>query len=254
MDCSLPCSSICGILQARILEWVAISFSRRSSQPRDWTQVSRLQADALPSEPPGKLSLPLTPPVFFKILILLAHPPWCTCLQQKELFNDSEHSKYRIFPSSYCCLNMKFLKIRALPETSSNSFWQLTERHFTVFKSLLSCLLIISQESISTKIFIVEWLLPVWGRCSFKNSGIHCYWLLTVLTLCLILCQFHHPEDSERELSLCCISGCVYNSFSFSSPDPWASLAPLPDSIAVEVKSHWVPSSTGVQFSSSSRL
>ena len=33
--CSLPGSSICGILQARILEWVAISFSRRSSQIRD---------------------------------------------------------------------------------------------------------------------------------------------------------------------------------------------------------------------------
>ena len=29
-----------GILQARILEWVAVRFSRRSSQPRDWTQVS----------------------------------------------------------------------------------------------------------------------------------------------------------------------------------------------------------------------
>ena len=40
MDCSLPGSSIHGILQARILEWVAISFSRGSSQPRDWTQVS----------------------------------------------------------------------------------------------------------------------------------------------------------------------------------------------------------------------
>ena len=40
MDCSLPSSSIHGILQARNLEWVAISFSRRSSQPRDWTQVS----------------------------------------------------------------------------------------------------------------------------------------------------------------------------------------------------------------------
>ena len=40
MDCSLPGSSILGIFQARILEWVAISFSRRSSQPRDWTQVS----------------------------------------------------------------------------------------------------------------------------------------------------------------------------------------------------------------------
>ena len=38
MDCSLPCSSVRGILQARILEWVAISFSRRSSQPRDRTR------------------------------------------------------------------------------------------------------------------------------------------------------------------------------------------------------------------------
>ena len=40
MDCSLSGSSFHGIFQARILEWVAISFSRRSSQPRDWTQVS----------------------------------------------------------------------------------------------------------------------------------------------------------------------------------------------------------------------
>ena len=37
---SLICSSVLGILQARILEWVAISFSRGSSQPRDGTQVS----------------------------------------------------------------------------------------------------------------------------------------------------------------------------------------------------------------------
>ena len=40
MDCSLPGSSIHGIFQARILEWVAVSFSRGSSRPRDWTQVS----------------------------------------------------------------------------------------------------------------------------------------------------------------------------------------------------------------------
>ena len=42
MDCSLPGSSIHGIFQARVLEWVAISFSRRSSQPRDWTRVSHI--------------------------------------------------------------------------------------------------------------------------------------------------------------------------------------------------------------------
>ena len=37
VNCSLPGSSIHGILQARVLEWVAISFSRESSLPRDWT-------------------------------------------------------------------------------------------------------------------------------------------------------------------------------------------------------------------------
>ena len=42
MDCSLPCSSIHGIFQGRILEWVAISFSRRASRPRDWTRVSHI--------------------------------------------------------------------------------------------------------------------------------------------------------------------------------------------------------------------
>ena len=42
MDCSLPGSSIHGIFQAWILEWVAISFSRRSSRPRDWTPVSHI--------------------------------------------------------------------------------------------------------------------------------------------------------------------------------------------------------------------
>ena len=40
MDFSLPGSSLYGISQARILEWVAISFPRGSSQPRDQTQIS----------------------------------------------------------------------------------------------------------------------------------------------------------------------------------------------------------------------
>ena len=40
LDCSLPGSSVHVISQARILEWVAISFSRASSQPWDWTHIS----------------------------------------------------------------------------------------------------------------------------------------------------------------------------------------------------------------------
>ena len=57
IDCSPPGSSVHGILQPRILEWVTISFSWGSSWPRDWTQVScivSLQANSSLSEPSGK--------------------------------------------------------------------------------------------------------------------------------------------------------------------------------------------------------
>ena len=40
MDCSLSCSSVHGIFQARVLEWIAISFSRGSSRPRNLARVS----------------------------------------------------------------------------------------------------------------------------------------------------------------------------------------------------------------------
>ena len=53
MDRSPPASSVRGISQARILEWVAMSFSRGSSQPRDGTRSPTLQVDSLPPEPPG---------------------------------------------------------------------------------------------------------------------------------------------------------------------------------------------------------
>ena len=61
MDCSPPGSSFHGILQARILERVAISFSRRSSQPRYWTWVSCIASRFLTvwatGEAPGTISV-----------------------------------------------------------------------------------------------------------------------------------------------------------------------------------------------------
>ena len=54
MDCSPSVSSVHGISQARILEWVAISFSRGSSQPRGQTHVSCLAGRFFTTEPPGK--------------------------------------------------------------------------------------------------------------------------------------------------------------------------------------------------------
>ena len=46
-DCSLPGSSVHGVLQARVLEWVVIPFSRGSSRPRAQTWFSHVQADSL---------------------------------------------------------------------------------------------------------------------------------------------------------------------------------------------------------------
>ena len=68
MDCSLPSSSVCGILQARILEWVGVPFSRGSSQLKNWTQVSHIAGgfftswairEIFPIPKPGVLSTAL---------------------------------------------------------------------------------------------------------------------------------------------------------------------------------------------------
>ena len=54
MDCSLPGFSVHGISQARILEWVAISSSRGSSPPRDWTYISCLAGRFFTTEQQGQ--------------------------------------------------------------------------------------------------------------------------------------------------------------------------------------------------------
>ena len=54
MECSPPASSVYGIFQARILEWVATSYSKGFSWPRDWTQVSCFADEFFTAEPPGK--------------------------------------------------------------------------------------------------------------------------------------------------------------------------------------------------------
>ena len=83
MDCSPPRCSVHGILQARILEWDAITFSRESSQPRDQTCVSYLwyqQAGSLP------LALPhnsfITTPLAYSVagLITSSFSTQCICL------------------------------------------------------------------------------------------------------------------------------------------------------------------------------
>ena len=77
MDCSLPGSSAHGILQARILEWVAVPSSRVSSPPRDQTLcLLHLQAGSLPLAPCGK---PHSHSTHYKFFPLQNGPKFSVC-------------------------------------------------------------------------------------------------------------------------------------------------------------------------------
>ena len=84
-DCSLPGSSVYGILQARILEWVVISFSLGSSQPRDQTCISEhllhQQVGSLPLASPGKP----TNGIHDFVLFWLNSSPLCTYTSLKPI-------------------------------------------------------------------------------------------------------------------------------------------------------------------------
>ena len=81
MDCDLPGSSVHGISQARILEWVAISSSRGSSWPRDWTHISYIAGEFLTRWTTGEacvntyMHLYLCWPIFTSITNL-----YCPCI------------------------------------------------------------------------------------------------------------------------------------------------------------------------------
>ena len=60
MDCDPPDYSVHGILQTRILEWAPVPFCRDLPDLVTESESPALQADSLPSEPPGKRPLPPT--------------------------------------------------------------------------------------------------------------------------------------------------------------------------------------------------
>ena len=72
MDCSLPGSSVHGILQARVLESVAMPFSRGSSWLRGWTQVPWIAGTFFTTQTPGKSRLYVYPLPFG----LPSHSEW----------------------------------------------------------------------------------------------------------------------------------------------------------------------------------
>ena len=86
MDCSLPGFSVHAISLARILEWVAVSFSRGSSPPRDQSQVSRI-AGGFFTEPPGKRTVFLLKD---SVSLLFIPSVWSLALKEVSLvFSDN---------------------------------------------------------------------------------------------------------------------------------------------------------------------
>ena len=136
MNCSLPDSSVYGILQARILEWVAISFSRGSYQTRDWTWVSCIVDGCFIIWVTREVNVPLVSLIFLKTSLvfpsLLFSSIFCTDLWGRLsylslLFFWTLHSPGSIFP--FFLLSFTFLLFTAICQASSDS-------HFAFFAFL----------------------------------------------------------------------------------------------------------------------
>ena len=79
VDCSPPGSSVHGISQARMLEWITVSFSKGSSRARDQTHVFCLAGGFFTTEPPEKPTLALQRIYFIRILttVMLSYAELC---------------------------------------------------------------------------------------------------------------------------------------------------------------------------------
>ena len=107
VDRSLPGSSVHGILQARILEWVAMPFSRGSTQPRDRTCVSYVylywQACSLPLGPHGK------PKDIVGMLYFYDQRTNKTVMEE-----GTAHTRFNWFNSNFCVLTMCLLEYSSI--------------------------------------------------------------------------------------------------------------------------------------------
>ena len=114
-------SSVHGILQTRILEWVAIPFSRGSSQPRNRTWDSCIQADSSPSEPPGKpLSCAWIQFSSVAQSCLIFPTPWIAARQASLSITNSQSSLkltsiQSVMPSSHLILCRPLLLLPPIP-------------------------------------------------------------------------------------------------------------------------------------------
>ena len=112
MDCSPPGSSVHGILQARILEWVAMPSSRGSSWPRDWTQVSCTTGEFFPLSHLGN-------PIYVNAMLCLVTQS-CSTLCSPMDYSPPGSSDHRDSPGQNTGVGCHALLQRIFPTQESN--------------------------------------------------------------------------------------------------------------------------------------
>ena len=116
MDCSPPGSSVHGISQARIQEWVAIPSSRRSSRPRDQTCVSYFSLHLLQWQAG---SLPLSHLGSPKVQLFTPHVLRCSVEALRSLFNPSGW-KAELSPRAQLCAPVSRRVVRLIQKSPSD--------------------------------------------------------------------------------------------------------------------------------------
>ena len=129
-DCSLPGSSVHEIFQARILEWLAISFSRGSSWPRDQTQVSCIAGGFFTTKP-------------LKAILVDTEGLWSvgvyhlTCWCQSEAVGLGQHEELLssvVRCRLWCSLSMELSWVR--PDWQGSISWGCTEKRTFIVQNI----------------------------------------------------------------------------------------------------------------------
>ena len=141
MNYNLPVSSVHGILQARILGWVAIPFSRGSSQPRDWTRVSHIAGKFLTiwatrkAQRDGFIIIKWELRVKFCDFVHVIWRPLCTCgVRPAPLVHNSRRAAAGIFqnPEGSVRKEVSRREMRREEESLPFSMWVSDEPGFAL--------------------------------------------------------------------------------------------------------------------------
>ena len=206
-------SSVRGISQARILEWVIISFFRGSSRPKDWTHVSCLVGRFFTTEPPGKpsvlrlthffiypnslvhliqspdLKCPILFPVltFPLILVLYIQPLSISIWMSNRYLNTKSNCCFPIF---YFFLHLSKLSpiLQVFKPKNFNYSWL----HFLI------CYVHLSKNSIGSTLKNTRNLITSYHLCQHYLFLHYCCSYLTNLPTCtLALCNLLFTDNSD---------------------------------------------------------